>query len=61
MFDRGYITFDDRGALEPSPAITSLPADRLGIDLSCRISRVEEQHLPFLEYHREEVFVARRE
>jgi putative restriction endonuclease len=61
MFDRGYITFDDRGVLEPSPAIASLPADRLGIDLFAKMSRVEDEHLPFLEYHREEVFVAKRQ
>jgi putative restriction endonuclease len=59
LFDRGYITFDDDGTLEPSPAITSLPADRLGIDLSARLSRVEDAHLPFLQYHRDEVFFAR--
>ncbi|WP_405286315.1 HNH endonuclease [Gaopeijia maritima] len=60
LFDRGYITFRDDGRLEPSPAIAALSTDRLGIDLSGRLSRVEEAHLPFLEYHREEVFVARR-
>jgi putative restriction endonuclease len=61
LFDRGYITFDDTGALAPSPAITSLPANRLGIDLHARISRLEAEHLPFLRYHQEEVFVARRD
>lgn len=60
LFDRGYITFRDDGRLEPSPAIAALSTDRLGIDLSGRLSRVEKAHLPFLEYHREEVFVARR-
>lgn len=60
LFDRGYITFDDQGELEPSPAIASLPADRLGIDFSARISRIEDEHLSFLEYHRAEVFLAKR-
>ncbi|MEZ4422312.1 MAG: HNH endonuclease [Gemmatimonadota bacterium] len=60
LFDRGYITFHDDGRLEPSPAITSVPADRLGVELRSRLRRVEDRHLPFLEYHREQVFVARR-
>jgi putative restriction endonuclease len=61
LFDRGYITFDDEGALDPSPAISALPPDRLGIDLSARISKIAHDHLPFLQFHREEVFVAKQE
>lgn len=60
LFDRGYITFDERGKLERSCAITSLPADRLGIDFSAKISRLEDEHLTFLEYHRTEVFLAKQ-
>lgn len=60
LFDRGYITFLHDGRLEPSPAIKSLPADRLGVDLHAKLRRVEAGHLPFLDYHREEVFVAKR-
>ena len=59
LFDRGYITFDDQGRIEPSPAISSLPADRLGVDLGSRIRRVSQEHFPFLDYHRKEVFLAR--
>lgn len=61
LFDRGYITFDEGGKLEASPAITSLPADRLGVDFGARIARVTEEHRPFLQYHHDEVFIARRE
>lgn len=60
LFDRGYITFDDRGKLEPSPAIRALSPERLGIDLSSRIAGIQSEHLPFLEYHHHEVFLARR-
>jgi putative restriction endonuclease len=56
LFDRGYITFDGAGQLIPSPAIATLPAERLGIDLSARLRRIEPAHLPFLEFHRSEVF-----
>lgn len=59
LFDRGYITFDDRGALIPSPAITTLPAERLGIDFGASLRRVEDGHLQYLEFHRNEIFWAK--
>ncbi len=59
LFDRGYITFDERGRLEPSPAIATLPPDRLGIEMNARLRRVFAEQLPFLEYHREMVFLRR--
>lgn len=59
LFDRGYITFDEEGRLEASPAIASLPGDRLGISWDATLRRVADEHLPFLEFHGEEVFLAR--
>lgn len=56
LFDRGYITFDDDGRLIPSPAIVTLPADRLGVDMQARLRRLDDSHLPFLRFHREQVF-----
>lgn len=58
-FDRGYISFDEHGRLESSPAIVSLPPDRLGIDPDARLRRISSEHRPFLDYHRQEVFLAR--
>lgn len=60
LFDRGYITFDESGRLEPSPAISALPPDRLGIELDAKLRSMSPDHLPFLEFHREEVFVEER-
>jgi putative restriction endonuclease len=57
LFDRGYITFDESGNLEPSRAIDSLPAEKLGIDRKARLQQVVPGHLGFLEYHRREVFL----
>lgn len=59
LFDRGYITFDRRGRLVPSPAIVALPPRLLGIEMDARLRHVAAEHLPFLEYHQSEVFVAR--
>lgn len=60
LFDRGYITFDDEGRLEPAPAITSIPEAQLGIDFNARLRRLSREHAAFLEYHQDEVFVGRR-
>jgi putative restriction endonuclease len=57
LFDRGYITFDDTGRLEPSPSIRTLRPSILGIDTRARLRVVEPEHRPYLEYHREEVFL----
>jgi hypothetical protein len=45
----------------PSPAIVSLPAHLLGIELDAKLRGIARGHLEFLEYHRSEVFLARTE
>jgi putative restriction endonuclease len=59
LFDRGYITFDESGRLEPSPALVSLPPKLLGIELDARLRTLAREHLTFLEHHRSEVFLGR--
>jgi putative restriction endonuclease len=59
LFDRGYITFDDSGALITSPAIKILPPEKIGIDFNTRLRKLTGEHLPYLHYHREEVFARR--
>lgn len=61
LFDRGYITFDEGGRMEASPAIVTVPVVRLGIDEDARLRRLSPEHLDFLEYHRREVFMSRGE
>jgi len=36
---------------------SDLPSDRLGIDLTAKLRRLSGEHLPYLEYHRSEVFM----
>lgn len=57
LFDRGYLTFDDSGAMILSPAIAKLPPARLGVDPTARLRHIEPEHLPFLEYHAAHVFL----
>lgn len=55
-FDAGLVTFDDDGLLVPS---SSLPRDALaalGLDRSCRVSRLEPAHRAYLAWHREHEF-----
>ena len=59
LFDRGYITFDEAGKLQPSPAIVTLPPDRLGIELNARLRHLFAEQLPYLEYHHNYVFLKR--
>jgi putative restriction endonuclease len=61
LFDRGYITFEDSGHLVPSPAIVTLPPHLLGIAMDARLRRVASDHLPYLDFHRNKVFLARTE
>jgi putative restriction endonuclease len=61
LFDRGYITFEDNGRLVPSPAIVTLPPHLLGLAMDARLRHVASDHLPYLDFHRNKVFLARTE
>ncbi len=58
LFDKGLISFDDNGQLLRSPAIERIPISQLGISATDRLRTVSHNHLPFLQYHREEMFVS---
>lgn len=55
-FDQGLITFDDEGRSRLSPELR--PEDRklLGIHGKLRLKKVSSRHIPYLTYHRENVF-----
>jgi hypothetical protein len=57
LFDKGFISFDDDGHLLRSPALERIPISQLGINESDRLRSVSDNHLAFLRYHREEMFV----
>jgi putative restriction endonuclease len=56
-FDAGYISFSDDGALIRSPRLSTTDAQALGLCDGLRLRRIDARHVPFLEYHRKEVFV----
>ncbi len=57
LFDKGLISFDEKGTLIRSRAIEQIESRKLGIDMNDRLRTLSKQHRAFLEYHRAEVFV----
>jgi len=55
-FDKGYISFSDSGDILISEDLQNSDASALGIDKACRLRRVDKNHIPYLEYHREIIF-----
>lgn len=51
-FDRGFITFDDTGAMLISPRLSSDDVARLGLTPDLKLSRLEKGHLAALAWHR---------
>lgn len=57
LFDRGFIAFDDTGAMLISPRLPAAAASLLGIDGPPRRLRwLIPQHLPYLQWHRKHLF-----
>ena len=57
LFDKGLISFADRGELIRSPAIEAIEPAKLGIDLNDKLRSLSAKHQGFLEYHRSQIFV----
>jgi predicted restriction endonuclease len=57
LFDKGLISFDERGVLMRSPAVEEIEPAKLGINVNDKLRSISKQHLGFLDYHRAEVFV----
>ena len=53
LFDKGYITFDNKGLIEISKILKS--PILLGVDSNLRI-KIKSEHLPYLEFHRSNIF-----
>lgn len=58
LFDSGLITFDDEGALQPSPRLNPFHRVLLGLaeDPPLQLRWISPQHLPYLAWHRQHVF-----
>lgn len=54
-FDRGYISFADDGTLLIAEKFRER-LQRLGMNLAVRILGLTEEHRPFLEHHRKQIF-----
>jgi predicted restriction endonuclease len=52
LFDRFLISFDDEGVLLTSESIPESERSALGLTLPARLRWVNDQHLPYLRYHR---------
>ena len=61
LFDRGWITFEDKGALVVTSDLPTLVKQRLGLNLrpgrDCGV--FSDEQMPYLEYHRNKVFERR--
>lgn len=55
-FDNGFISFDEGGKIMISNLLADVDKDKLGIQPEMSIRTLEEQHLKYLAYHRENIF-----
>ncbi len=62
LFDRGFITFENAGALIVSPSADKLSLTRMGIDVDrgVNVGAFSEGQRRYLEFHREQVFLESR-
>lgn len=60
LFDRGFISFEDNGALLVSPRMREVDLARLGLSAATRFEpkHFRPEQCLYLQYHRENVFVA---
>ena len=60
LFDKGFITFEDDGRVKVSPVVSQETLDRLGLAeaVAAKTGAFTERQIPYLEYHRTNVFVA---
>lgn len=56
LFDRGYISFTKNGSIVLSNQIGQDALQKLGIHLTMHLDKIENEHLGYLEHHREHIF-----
>lgn len=57
LFDKGYITFNERGVIKISSFITPSQYKAFGITPESQLQKIEPQHQAYLDYHRHECFI----
>ena len=60
LFDAGFISFTDEGAILIAPVLSAETYESLGVPPEMRLRRVNTAHLPYLRYHREHVYRDKR-
>ena len=56
LFDAGFISFTDEGAILIAPVLSAETYESLGVPPEMRLRKVNTAHLPYLRYHRERVY-----
>lgn len=57
LFDKGYITFTERGKIRISSFITPSQCVAFGITPESHLVSVNPAHQPYLDYHRHQCFI----
>lgn len=57
LFDKGYITFDQKGVLVISHLLKSEEQEILGVEKGMSLNKIEEGHLQYLKYHNDYRFI----
>lgn len=57
LFDKGFISFQNNGIIIISKRLTSKTCEFLNINPKIKLRETFEKNFPYLEYHREKVFV----
>jgi len=55
-FDKGLITVDQNGSVIPSPGLSQMSLQVLGLTRDKPIVQLGSQHQPYMDWHREHVF-----
>jgi hypothetical protein len=61
LFDAGFITFEDDGAIRISPIVPEDEYQAMGLSPELRLSRVPDRSRPYLARHRDDYFAAEAE
>lgn len=56
LFDIGLISFENSGNIIISKKLSSATLDVLNFDSKMRIQKIDDRHLPYLKFHRENIF-----
>ncbi len=56
LFDRGLISFSNKGEIIISPQLTNEDLIILGVQVSMKLNKIENNHFKYLDYHRKKIF-----